>query len=136
MTTMNRALAVAIKADINAALAIIGAKHGVAINTAGGRFDPASGTANLKVLVACPATGSNEGASASHVQAANDFANYASMFGLNKETLGRTFSYKDHVTKVIGLMPNRHKYPILCEQAGRKPFLLTVETLKAYLPGA
>lgn len=138
MTTMTRALVQAISADISAALADIAKKHGVALSTAGGKFDPAAGTATLKIEVAVAADGGPvpEGAKAGHIAAQADFKTYATMFGLKVETLGKTFTYKGLQTTVIGLMPNRRKYPVLCEQRGRNPFLLTIESLKAHFPSA
>lgn len=52
----------------------------------------------------------------------SNFRKYASMFGMKPEDLGQEFISHGHTFKIVGLKPDRPKYPVIGERLsdGRK----------------
>ena len=104
ITKFDRQTAKALSAEIETALAAIAAKHGLTIAAAGGTI----GTVSLKLKFECKV---NDPA-ASAKQERDTFNVYAAMFGLRPEHFGATFQYKRQVFRLIGILPNRPKFPL------------------------
>lgn len=66
---------------------------------------------------------------------ATDFKNYASMYGLNPNDLGRTFEHIGDVYTVVGCKPRSRKFPILCKNSQGKVYKFNEATIKMYLNG-
>lgn len=86
-----------------------------------GNMKYSSDTIEIKLIGAIVSDGSNN----KYAKEAADFRKYANLYGLNVNHLGQTFS--DYT--ILGLVPSRRKYPILCEKNGGS-ILITLETYK------
>lgn len=54
------------------------------------------------------------------ISEAIDYLNKCSVFGMEKDWLGKEFVLEDQKYKLIGLISNSRKYPILCECNGKR----------------
>ena len=59
-----------------------------------------------------------------------DYIDYCSEFGLQREWLKQRFRHGGEVKKIVGLKPRRHKYPVLVSYAG-KTYKCTSEGARA-----
>lgn len=64
-------------------------------------------------------------------KAVTDFAQ-AYKFGLDPADLYKEFRMNGKMYKVVGLVPRRHKYPVVCECDGRK-YKISADMVKLYL---
>lgn len=115
--------------ELNAAIAPIAAKHGVALQVGNASFTPTTATFKLEVGIL---DGAPEGASTQVIKAQADWKRLARSFGLDPAWLGKSFSYAGVTATILGLMPKRTKYPILVDKAG-KHFLLPIESVRALM---
>lgn len=133
-TTITRELLKALRTDMDAALATVAAKHGVAINVGNATFS--ANAANFKLLVAAKGDGTPPGESAADLKAASDFRALATLYSLKPEWLGTAFRRHDGEWKIKGLLPKRQKYPVLAVNTTTgKRILFPVETVKLHLGG-
>lgn len=58
-----------------------------------------------------------------------DFQRMASLYGLKPEDLNREFTMRGNTYKVVGAVPRRSKYPLVCECNGKR-FKFAAETVK------
>lgn len=112
-TTITKPMLAALRTEMNAALAAVAQKHGIAINVGNCSFNES--TATFKVLVAAGAEG---GESAEHVKARADFKAYAMMFGLDPDWIGASFKSNGTTYTIVGLHPNKRKQPVVVTKDG------------------
>ena len=72
-----------------------------------------------------------EGGSKEEVQE-NDFNKYCRQFGLAPEDLHRRFRYRNEMYEIIGIRPNKRKYPILCQKISDGSTILFTTDVKLY----
>lgn len=103
MTTISRDLLRALRADIDAALASVGAKHGVPLSTGNASFTTDSAT--IKLMVATTPEGGACGLKASHLKAAADMVKFHKLYGAEPAWMGRQFAQRSSTFTVVGLPP-------------------------------
>jgi hypothetical protein len=120
MTTITRQSLRALQADIIAALAAVGAKHGVAITEGGASFSPERATMKLNVLVIGGAQAADVGEEAQSAPATTGheqtWVALAKNYGLKPEWFGRTVKMAGSTFRIIGLSPNRTKNVVRIER--------------------
>lgn len=127
MTAIDRDLLKALRADMDAALAIVGAKHGVTINTGNASFSESSAT--FKVLIVGQAP--EEGTTAKDLKAAQDLKALAPLFGADAKWAGKSFKSPTGQTfTVIGLLPSRPKRCILARSQAGRDFIFQPSTVR------
>lgn len=92
--------------EMNAALAPLAKKYGLAINTNGASYNAANATVKVSI-----ATIGDSGEAITRESDA--YTLYAEQFGLRTDALGETFEHKGEQYKIIGLAPRRPKFPVL-----------------------
>lgn len=130
MTTITVDLLKTLRAECEAALLVVAKKHGVVIGMMGtARYNSTSAT--FKLDVAVPNGDAPEGACATTIKAATDFKKMAGIFGLDAGMLGKTFEFEGSLVTIIGLLPSRRKYPVVCSPVSGKgkKYLLEVATV-------
>ena len=95
--------------EIEAALAAVGRRHGITIRAGTARFRES--TAELKLELAVIG---GDGRSAR--REAEEFAKYHAMYGLEASDLGQVVTLNREEHRLVGLAPNRPKYPIVMER--------------------
>ncbi|GEO42844.1 hypothetical protein SAE02_69920 [Skermanella aerolata] len=95
--------------EIEAALAALGRRHGITIRAGTARFRES--TAELKLELAVIG---GDGKSAR--REVEEFAKYHAMYGLEAGDLGRVVILDHEEHCLVGLAPNRPKYPIVMER--------------------
>ena len=106
--------------EIEAALAVLGRKHGITIRAGTARFRER--TADLKLELAVIG---GDGRPAR--REAEEFEKYHAMFGLEAADLGRTIVIDREEHRLVGLAPNRPKYPIVMERVREGKLVLCTE---------
>jgi hypothetical protein len=109
-----------LRADINAALVAVGKRHGVSIAAGNCSFGPLTASFKLEVGVL---DGAPEGASPKEIKARADFTRYCGLFDLKPEWLDKEFTYGGDTCTVVGLMPNRSKFPVLVKRGDKRVLL-------------
>jgi hypothetical protein len=61
-----------------------------------------------------------------------DFQRMAGIYGLNQDDLNREFTMRGNTYKLVGAVPRRSKYPLVCEANGKR-FKFAPETVKMCL---
>lgn len=127
MNEINRTNLTLLRADLDAAMAQVAAKHNLSITLGSARFSPTTAKINLEV-----ATKTEDGEAQKSTVVA--FKTLARTYGLSSEDLGKTFSTNGKVMRITGLNPRSHKYPVTvdCLTDGKK-YKISVETTKAGL---
>lgn len=100
----------AVRAEIDKALATVGAKFGIALKIGGIRYSEESFHTKLEAFVV---TKDASGKSAAEVKMLKELKQYGFMFGVNASHLGKTFTSNGEVFKFAGIKPNRPKYPVI-----------------------
>lgn len=101
----------ALRPPIEDALKNLATKYGISVKLGNASFSPSSVTFKLEL-----ATISADGLVCS--KEVQDFKNYASMFGLKPDDLGKTFKdINGEVYTIVGAKLHSQKYPILVESA-------------------
>lgn len=95
--------------EIEAALAALGRRHGITIRAGTARFRES--TAELKLELAVIG-----GDGRSVRREAEEFAKYHAMYGLEAGDLGQVVILDREEHRLVGLAPNRPKYPIVMER--------------------
>ena len=95
--------------EIEAALAAVGHRHGITIRAGTARFRES--TAELKLELAVIG---GDGRAAR--REAEEFAKYHAMYGLEAGDLGQVVILDREEHRLVGLAPNRPKYPIVMER--------------------
>ena len=106
--------------EIEAALAELGRRHGITIRADGARFSDR--TADLKLELAVIG---GDGRPAR--REAEEFEKYHAMFGLRAADLGRTIVLDREEHRLVGLAPNRPRYPIVMERVRDGKLVLCTE---------
>lgn len=126
MQTFDRANALFIRSEIEAALKAVGAKHNVNISLGKTKFGPDivnfAGAATIKRVLG------NGHVIQSKEQL--DFIKNCFTFGLTREDLGREFVSNGRLFKITGAKPQNHKFPILGETEGGKRFKFSPDQVK------
>jgi hypothetical protein len=95
--------------EIEAALADLGRRHGISIRVGGARFEDR--TAELRLELAVVGNGGRVVRKESEA-----FDRYHAVFGLEPGDLGRVVALDGEEHRLVGLAPNRPKYPIVLER--------------------
>jgi len=109
-----------LQAAVSDALGKVGETFGVEFKVGGGRFTPTRFTCRLDVTIA-----------GAEPQEAEDFRQYAEMFGLKPEDLGRTFLDRGRRFTLVGLLPRSRSYPVLAQNDRGTRYKFPVEAVKA-----
>jgi hypothetical protein len=110
MNTFTRDSLRALDRDIEAALAAVAAKHGVALKLAGTRFTAQNATIKIEAAVI-------NAAGEAETRAAQDFKQLAGLYGFAASDLGREVILDGRRLKIAGLRPKADKRPILLQDA-------------------
>ena len=102
------------------ALKKVGEAFGVEFKLGGGRFSPTHYGCRLDVTIA-----------GAEPQEAQDFRQYADMFGLKPDDLGRTFLDRGRRFTIVGLLPRSRSYPVLAQNDRGTRYKFPVEAVKA-----
>ena len=105
---------------VSDALKKVGEAFGVEFKVGGGRFSPTHYGCRLDVTIA-----------GTEPQEAQDFRQYADMFGLKPDDLGRTFLDRGRRFTIVGLLLRSRSYPVLAQNERGTRFKFPVETVKA-----
>jgi hypothetical protein len=97
-----------VDAAINKALAAVGEKFEVKLNTRGFRFTDTDCMFKLEAVV-------KKVDGHSFNKAKSEFKQYAYMFGLKASHYGKTFESRGKTLKVVGLKLRGRRYPVICE---------------------
>jgi hypothetical protein len=108
--------------DINETLQAVGKKYGISIKTNGGTFDHIS----FRLKVECSVM--QDGNVISKEETC--FKQYASMYGMKPEDLGKNIIVGGKAYKVIGLRPSARRFPILAKRYDGKRFCLPLSSVK------
>ncbi len=127
MTQIDRDLLRALRTDIDAALKVVGQKHGVVIGTGNASFTEASATFKLIVALTNPDAPAGESESPMVMKARSDYVARWHLFGMHQDWLGKTFG----PYTVMGLLPKSTRYPVLAKKGGKliKVTIATIQNL-------
>jgi hypothetical protein len=109
-----------LRPEIEAALGELGRRHGITIHAGSARFS--EHTADLKLELAVIG---GDGRQAR--REAEEFEKYHAMFRLEATDLGRTIVLDSEEHRLVGLAPNRPKYPIVMERVRDGKLVLCTE---------
>ena len=110
--------------EIEAALAGLGRRHGITIRVGGARFRES--TADLKLELAV--VGGDGKVARKETE---EFEKYHALFGLEPGDLGRVITLDREEHRLVGLAPNRPKYPLVLERVrDGKTVLCTADVLE------
>ena len=109
-----------LQAAVSDALKKVGEAFGVEFKVGGGHFNPTHYACRLDVAIA-----------GTEPQEAQDFRQYADVFGLKPDDLGRTFLDRGRRFTIVGLLPRSRSYPILAQNDRGTRYKFSVETVKA-----
>lgn len=112
---MDRIKTRAIAADAMAALQAVATKHGLVVKYSGGSY----GMSNAALKFEFAEKASN---GAVLTREAVDFQQYASVYGLKPDDLGRQFQHNGYTYKIVGLNARAHKMPIQAVRLDGKTF--------------
>lgn len=135
MTTIDKALLLKLRAEMNAALEKVAKDNGVLIKT--GNASYTASTATFKVEIVSLSEEEAEVAdelSSSDVtviKAAADWKRSAMLFGLKPEWLGTKAKTIHGEFEVVGLMPRRRKYPVLVKSVSGLKLMTTEQVITA-----
>lgn len=125
--TITRELLRALRADIDAALAAVGKKHGVVLNAGNASFTPTSASFKLHAVLAdAPKVDPD-------VEAADAWRALARRFQLEPDWLGKPFVSGGRSFTIVGLLPNRPKRPVLARDSKGKGFVFEPGLVRAIL---
>lgn len=119
-TTINAQTLKLLRPKIEAALAAVMAEAGLACKVTRGTYGGETGSFKLEL---CVPNESGE-TDPSLIRAERDFAQYANLFGLKASDLGAEIKINGKKAKIVGLMPNRPKFPIVARYEGAKDVVL------------
>lgn len=116
--TITKELMIQLRQQINIALGAICADlPGITAMLESGKYNSTSGT--FKLLVVAKPSDAPATADATRIKAAQDFKLRAGLMGMHPEWLGRTVRGAGGSDfRIVGLLPKRTKYPVLCEPIG------------------
>jgi len=126
---LNYATLPPIEKEINEALAIIGAKHGLNIRLNGGKFDTFDATLKIKFTQATV-----EGKQAASDKLLKEFALYAPMVGAEPSWFGKMIRLQGNLFRVSGIAPGRPKNAMkITRQSDGKAFVCSVYQVRVAL---
>jgi hypothetical protein len=112
-----------IRSELDAAIATVASKHGIALRIGSARFDESSATFKLEVAVKRV-----DGTVISRERA--DFTRYADMYNLDPAWLDGIFQLNGQTFKITGLAVKRRKRPVNASDPTGKGYIFSVETIK------
>lgn len=111
-----------LREQLDAALAVVGARFGVTIERKGARFSPESCEVSYTIRVGDAHREDGDRA---------EFAMHARVFGLAAADFGRTFVTARGRFALVGIKPRNRRYPIIARDARGALFKFPVEVLKS-----
>lgn len=131
-TSITKQLLVALRPELDAAIAAVGAKHGLSLKIGNGSYEPDGASAKFQLLIGLLQEGDDPSMSVERIKARAEYTRHAAIYGLEPEWLGRTFTRATgEKATIVGLMPNRTKFPVLCTVEGKpRGILLTTNEVK------
>lgn len=105
---------------VSDALGNVGEAFGVEFKAGRGQFSPTQFTFRLHVTIA-----------GAEPQEAQDFRQYADLYGLKPDDLGRTFLDRNRRFTIVGLLPRSQRYPVLAQNDRGTRYKFPVEAVKA-----
>ncbi len=138
MTAFNKNTMPALRLEINAALKAVAEKHGILINLGNCRFGADTATWKLEAIqfpsanatVAGVANATAANLNPIEVKAALDWKAKAAYRGLPVNALGKQTLYGGKTYTIVGLMPRRHRYPILAKSVNGKLICLAESAVR------
>lgn len=116
----------AMRPEIDKALAEVGKRFGVSFKAGGSKYDRSGALGEFKLELAVPTDDGETDPAV--VRAISDWNAYASaLFNLEPGWLGKTVNHAGKPHKILGLLPNRAKFPVLVSDPTGKHLLLTAE---------
>lgn len=100
-------------ADMKATLKAFEEKWGVKVDTKNARHSGFNMDLKLQLTIA------NASGAPVITKEVEDWNRYHMSFGFKKEELNKQFMYNGEKLEIIGLLPKRHKYPVLCKRVGQ-----------------
>jgi len=124
---IDRELCKRLREEINAALERVGDAHNAEVRCESGTFDDNSVRFKLVVRLR------NESGAVADDRA-EDFKQYAALYGLAPEDLGREFMYARENHRIVGLRTKARKRPIVAERVrDGKRFIFDEDTIRLLL---
>jgi hypothetical protein len=115
-----------LRIEIDAALAALGAKHGLRLKAGSARYDANGLDATFKLEVT---QGGADGAQAILDAARNEFAQMARLYGMQPDWFGKPFILNGYRFTVDGLAPGRHKNAVKIKRSDGKGFVCPPSTV-------
>lgn len=112
-----------IKADIDAAMKAIEAKHGIMLKLGGISFNTTSFNAKINAVLVNESTPENV-----HPKWVADFLRHAKSLNMKPDDLGKPFAYKGRNFEIVGMRP-RARFSLVIRDIATKD-------MKAVAPGA
>jgi len=106
-----------VRASVEAALAPVGAKYGIAFEVGNITFGPERATTRLTVRTNVPTNAAEQEA-----QDRKEFARGCVLFGLKPEHYGHSFRYAGKVYTICGLKVQSPKFPVLARGANGRVY--------------
>lgn len=121
-----------LRREIDSALAVVAAKHGVNISLGNCRFSSTEArfaklTVNPKSIATIVTAGSS---SVADTPEAREYQSLAYMFNLPKDGLGKTFTSMGKMFTIAGLKSSRRKYPVSAVSSTGRRFKFTAEQVR------
>lgn len=113
-----------IRTDLNAALAVVAAKHGITLDFKNISYSDNSFRTTLHGSSSESAVDNNK----------SEFERYAARFGINVTAFNETFINRGDTFTIVGIKPRSHKYPILAKQRSNgKTYKMPMSAIPAEL---
>jgi hypothetical protein len=123
MKTLDKATVIALRAEIESALAAVATKHGIAIKAGNGNYSGTNATLKLEISVV-------DASGTTITKEAAAFKQLAILYGFTPEHLGRTFTIRGKSFNLAGIDRKSYKYPVLATNGG-KTFKLRLEDVQS-----
>ncbi len=121
LTSIDRKSAIAFQQAAGLALKALAEEYGLKLAPSSARYSNSDITLKMKFSVADPQVVSQK--------QSDEFAEYAPLYGLTANDMGRSAHVSGKVMKLVGFRPNRPKFPIVLEDMSGKSMLYTRSVL-------
>lgn len=98
--------------EVEAAVKAVGERYGISITRGSANFDATAATVKLEMVVLA-AVNSKQGDNPTVVKARRAWKQQAKAWCFVPERLGHLITYEGEQYRIEGLLPRRHRYPVL-----------------------
>lgn len=120
-----------LRADLEAALAIVSKKHNIILSTANISYSATEATIKVKAMT--KAEGVETALDARIAKFAEDFKINAFLYGMKVEDLGKTYKSGSKIFTVVGLDSKKRKNAIVVKDQLGKTYISSPESVNAAL---